>query len=232
MKDASSLVNYAKTKFPLARIFLLGISEGTYVALQVASQAHDVSGVALIGFMGAPMKILLFEQTVYRSLSHFHKLDSDKNEILESAELDQNDTIAISLKQQMSVLDVNKDASLSMSEFMAGNYANFLISFASPLSSITIQEEKYPQLVDIIKQAQFKILFLQGEWDNQTPAYYAKTIQLLNAQQWKKSNLHFKYYPKLGHILDIRESYNDVQFRKISPEILNSIGEEMDKFFK
>jgi alpha-beta hydrolase superfamily lysophospholipase len=45
--DAKDCVALAGERFPSAKVFLLGHSQGTYIALQVAHQMPAVKGVAL-----------------------------------------------------------------------------------------------------------------------------------------------------------------------------------------
>ncbi len=69
IKDCSFFVDYARKEFPNADIFILGHSEGTGVALNVAKEKKYVKGVALIGFSNERITSSLFEQTVYRQMN-------------------------------------------------------------------------------------------------------------------------------------------------------------------
>jgi hypothetical protein len=91
-------------------------------------------------------------------------------------------------------------------------------------------EARLPRPSSIIKNAQFKILFLQGEYDNQTPAYFAESVELIYKLVWKKKNIKFTYFEKSGHALDPRESVNDLSYRVLPTETLNRIGKEVLSF--
>lgn len=230
--DVKPFVKLAKQKFPNAAIYLLGHSQGTYIALQNANTDPAIKGTALIGFYSGTMDSILIEQIVYRNQKSFLELDQNGDQKLNHSELRAGSTpIAKALLPQMSILDLNKDQMISLSEYNAGNYTNVL---AKDLMGPHYRKEEasYPIVSSIIPKANFKILFLQGMWDNQTPAYNAQAIQILNNVAWKKNNLKFKYYPEVGHALDKRDNYHDIVYRVPTPQILDDIANQIDSFFK
>ena len=95
-----------------------------------------------------------------------------------------------------------------------------------------LQEAQYPTMSKILKKTKIPVAFFQGLWDNQTPAYNAQAIQVLAKTVWKKDNLKFWFFPKLGHVLDPRDSYNDLFYRNADPEALKKVSQELDKLFK
>ena len=76
---------------------------------------------------------------------------------------------------------------------MAGNLSNIVLDLSS-LREYRLQEAQYPRQGEVLRDAKFKVIFFQGEWDNQTPSYNAKAIDLLNRAVWKKENLNFHYF--------------------------------------
>lgn len=230
IKDASSMVDFAKSEFPNAKVYMLGHSEGTGIALNVAQQNKNVSGVALIGFSNESITTSLLEQFVYRAQAHFKKLDTNNNGIISAKELKVNSDIAKSISKQMPALDLNKDNSLSLSEFNAANYSNLILTEDMHNQNYQIDYSKLPRPSAIVKTAEFKILFLQGQYDNQTPAYYTESMELVNKLAWQKKNLKFVYFAKAGHALDPRDSQEDTNYRAIPAANLEKVANEVSEF--
>jgi pimeloyl-ACP methyl ester carboxylesterase len=168
--DAVACIHYARTTWPDAEVGLLGHSQGSYIALQAAHRVEHVKCVALIGFAVSSTETLVLEQTVYRPMSLFRRLDTNGDDALDAAELAVDDPVAATIRPQMPVIDLDADQSLSVMELQAGNLSNLLIRDMG-LAVVTRQEATYPRLADILKDAKFQVAFLQGLWDNQTPAY-------------------------------------------------------------
>jgi pimeloyl-ACP methyl ester carboxylesterase len=231
VKDAAAFAGFAAKTFPKAKVYLLGHSEGTYVALQVADADKAVAGVALIGFTTQGRETVVFEQFVYRPLSYFDALDADRNGVLTPEELGKDEPVSKSLVRQMPVIDLNKNGLLERSEYIGGNLSNMLQD--SPAAMEWRQDEaarKKP--AGIIRDAAFDVSFFQGELDNQTPSYNAKAIQLANALAWKKPNLHFRFFEGLGHALDKRADYKDLVFKTADPQALAAVAADLDGYLK
>jgi pimeloyl-ACP methyl ester carboxylesterase len=227
IKDCAFFVDYAQKEFPNAEVFILGHSEGTGIALNVAKDRKFVKGVILIGFSNESLSSSIFEQTVYRQLNFFTDLDKNRDGLLSTNELKGKDQTTKSIREQFTILDLNGDKKISLTEYKAGNYSNLIMRSDLYNQSYLIDEAKLPRPSDLIKSASFKILFLQGEYDNQTPAYFAQSVELINKLVWKKKDLRFVYFEKAGHALDPRDSINDFGYRVVPTETLNKIAEEV-----
>jgi pimeloyl-ACP methyl ester carboxylesterase len=233
VEDAKAAAQFAAQRFPAAKVYMIGHSEGTNVALQAAAQSTStVSGVALIGFYCGSLDNVLLEQTVYRPLYIFDQLDANKDGALDANELAADNPAAKSISRQMSAIDLNHDGKLEKSEFMAANYTHVIMDFNDSMRAYRKQEASYPTQADIIKNADFKIAFFQGELDNQTPAYYAKSIELINRAVWQKENLSFHFFDGLGHALDKRSSDVDLVFKPADQTALSDMASELDDFWK
>ncbi|HOI41332.1 MAG TPA: alpha/beta fold hydrolase [Elusimicrobiales bacterium] len=230
VEDAAAFAGLAAKLFPKAKVYLLGHSEGSYVALQVADTTARIAGVALIGFSAQSLDTSLFEQTVYRPLHYFTSLDTDMDGSLVPAELQSESPWAKALIAQLGRLDLNKNGSLERSEFMAGNLTNILLDLPS-MAEYRRQEALYKKPAAIIKDAAFDVAFFQGELDNQTPAYNARAIQLLNALLWKEKRIHFRFFEGLGHALDKRTSYEDLLFRPADRQALTDMASDLDAYW-
>lgn len=231
VKDAAAFAGFAAKTFPKAKVYLLGHSEGTYVALQVADTNPAIAGVALVGFTAQSLDISQFEQTVYRPLYIFEALDLDKNGALDTGELTKEDPSAKSLNAQLQILDLNKSGSLDRDEFMGGNLSRILLD-APSLREYRKREASYKRPTEIIKDARFDVAFFQGELDNQTPAYNARAVQLMNALVWKKNNLHFRFFGGLGHALDKRTDYHDIVYQRADTQALLDLAIDLDSYWK
>lgn len=228
--DAVSAVAAARLTFPNQPVYLLGHSEGTWVALQVAKLDGNIAGVAHIGYSGPSIDTLTFEQTVYRPLSVFRRLDKNADGSLDSKELQAGGMEGASLAMQLSILDLDKDSQISESEFKAGNLSNMLVH---PYFSTNILADaaSYPTSNSLVAEANYKIAFFQGEWDNQTPSYNVKALEIAENAAWKRGNKLFRYYPKVGHALDPRQDYYDVWFTVCPKETLDDVASQMKVFF-
>ncbi len=227
--DAEDVVKFAEQRYPGAEIFLFGHSQGTYVSLQVANRLPQVKGVALVGFYAASLETVLFEQIVYRPLPLFEALDTNHDGVVDGPELAVDDPVALSLTTQMGVIDLDSNGKLEKVEFQAGNLSNMIAR--DMLAGVGKGEALYPRTSDILAAAAFKVAFFQGLWDNQTPAYNAKAVELVVKNVWRKDNFSFMYFPELGHALDARSSYNDLQFNTIDAEANKQMATHLAAWF-
>lgn len=224
IQDALSAVAVARQKCPGLPVFLVGHSEGTWVAQQAARQDGNIQGLGLIGTTGNCLETLVLEQTAYRTLDYFNDLDKNHNLQLEPKEL--NDT----LKPQMILLDLDHDGNLSRSEFQAGNLSNLVIK---PLINDAWRrdEASLPRPLQLVQEASCPLVFLQGDWDNQTPAYVVKALDICESQVWKKGNKRFVYFPRCGHALDTRDRYDDILFRRPGKATFDRAAGELARFW-
>jgi len=230
VEDAQDAVRYVEERFPGAEIYLLGHSQGAYIALQVASVMPQVRGVALIGYALSTTDTLVLEQTVYRPQKLFTDLDTNGDDNLNTDELSVGTAISASLLRQIPIIDLDGDGMVSLMEFRAGNLSNLFMR--DLVGVIREQEGRYPRTAEILAASEFKVAFFQGLWDNQTPAYNAKAVDLLVRHVWRKDNFSFNFFPGLGHALDKRAAYDDLTYDVISPEANREMAQTLDSFFK
>jgi pimeloyl-ACP methyl ester carboxylesterase len=232
IKDLKFFVQEARRRFKKAKVFILGHSQGTSLALYVGSELSFISGAALMGFSNEKVPTLVYEQTVHRAYrTYFRALDLNHDLVIDKAELSTGDDLATALKAQLKILDLDQDSSVSLSEYNAGNYSNLMLMDAFYDKGMMMEEVSRSRPSKLVKDANYKILFLQGELDNQTPAFHTKAVQIVNTNVWKKENLRFVYFPSAGHALDPKEEYGDLLFRKIPSATLKRIANELDEFF-
>lgn len=229
VEDAAAAATYARERFPQANVYLLGHSQGTYLALQVAHSHDWIAGVAMLGFYGARLEVLAFEQIVYRSLYMFRTIDTDGDRSLSAEELAAH-PIGAALAAELSPIDPDGDGALSEAEFMGANFSNMLVGELIP-ASYTRQETRYPAPATLVAELDIPLVFLSGMLDNQTPAYHTMAIQACNEIDWHKDNLTFRYYDGLGHALDPRTAYDDLMFRPMDAEALVDVMLTLDQAF-
>ncbi|MDP2865789.1 MAG: alpha/beta fold hydrolase [Elusimicrobiota bacterium] len=231
IRDAEAFAKFAAKTFPGARIYLLGHSEGSRIALHVADRNKFISGAGLIGLNTQSLDTTIFEQFVYRQLHYFDSLDADHNGGLTAEELAADDPIAKSLVGQMPVIDQDKSGTLERSEFMGASLMNILADMPGVMEWRE-EEAALKRPASVLRDAAFDVSLFQGNLDNQTQSYNAKALQLANTLSWKKPNLHFKFFPGLGHALDKRADYQDLVFKPADKQALGELAAELDSRWK
>jgi len=229
--DAKAAVRWAGARYPKARVFVLGHSEGGIVALHAAREETTVRGVGIIGFSPLGLDSLLFEQTVYRYAEHFSALDKDHDGALEDSELSGEETWATALRTQKVTLDLDHDGRISRDEFLGGQLSNVLLDLPSQ-PEYRVDEAAVPRPAAIVRDLKVPVTVFQGEWDNQTPAFHARAVELLNNAAWKKADVTFTYFPKLGHSLDPRNGPEDLVYRPADPAALAGLAATLNKVWK
>ena len=233
IEDTKRFVRYTKKHYPKANIYLYGISQGTYIALQAAHEDKSIKGVALTGFYATPaFTTLTYVQTVNRPLHFLRPLDKNHDNQLDMKELQNGGTIGMQMGLQFAILDANNDGKISFMEVQGANIINYFRFQNKTVQAYNRQEATRPTVMDILKTSSFKVVFLQGMWDNQTPASHTRGIQLINQLKWKKSNFSFTFFPKLGHVLDPRDKYTDLYYSRMSPKTLHTVCSTLDKQFR
>lgn len=229
INDLLDAVQHVRQQCPKAAIYLLGHSEGTYTALQAMNESTLVDGVGLIGFAQYSTDLLLFEQMVNRPLIGIRRLDSDTNESLSDSELNDGSQIAGALSAQKGLLDQNGDGQISWQEIQAANLANLMVNDIG--KAFREEEARLPRASDIVLASTKPVVFFQGMLDNQTPAYHALALQLLAKQTKRSKHLDFHFFPGLGHALDARREFTDLEFDLIDEQALATIVEVLQGKF-
>ncbi len=232
LKDAQSAVSTARREFPGLPVYLLGHSEGSYFALQVAHDDPDIAGVGLIGFYFTTIPVQLMEQYVHRSRGFFEGLDQDRNGVLSSEELHSDKPLASVLRAQLEVFDLDGDGEISLSEFYAGQASNLLVLPELFPASYLIAELQHPSTRSVLEKLEIPLIFFSGEWDNQTPAYHTRAVEIAERQTWKKNNKAFHYFPRAGHALDKRESYEDITYTVTPEEAIQQVVKSLNDTFR
>ena len=219
LDDAQLALQEARRRLPNAPVGLLGHSEGAWLALQLAQRDGKVPGVGLIGCPGASLESLVWEQFVQRPRGYFEQLDQNRDGLLQPSEQGP-------LARQLPVLDLDGDENISLSEFQAGNLSNQLLR---PIISDAWRrgEGALPTPAAIVAQFPGRLAFFQGEWDNQTPAYFVKSLEICERTTWKGGNKFFHFFQGCGHALDPRSSYDDIVFQHASEQTLEEVSRGM-----
>lgn len=229
LDDAEAAVVVCERELPRARRYLLGHSQGTLLALQLARRHPGLDGVGLIGFSLMGTATLVFEQTAYRPLGLLRRLDRDHDGGLDGAELGVDDPLARALAAQLGVLDLDHDGRLSEAEFMGGNLSNWMLrpEMITAFDTARRAEASWPMVPAVLRDLTLPIAFFAGELDNQTPAYNAKAVQMAAPHQRPVRRRSFRYFAGLGHALDPRDSYDDLVYRRADPAALQAVARGM-----
>lgn len=222
LADAAAALDWAARELPAASRVLLGHSQGCYLALQLTRTRPDLAGVGLIGLGLQPLDTLVFEQTAYRPLAIFGRVDGDGDGRLTDAELAADDPEAAALRAQLAVLDLDGDGAIGRSEFVGGNLSNGLLKDMFS-TAYRVAEARLPTLPAILRGLEKPLAVFQGEWDNQTPAHNARAVQLAARHVWKRP-WAFRFYPGRGHALDPRDRYDDLVYRRADPAALADVA--------
>lgn len=230
--DVDAAVAWARKRLPNARVYLLGHSQGAYIALQTAHRDPGIAGAALISLPAQPTQTLIFEQLVYRPLSYFEELDKDRDGMISPAELAGDDALRVSVRGQLVLLDRDGDGRLSKDEFMAGNLSNILAGPPLMPPGAAAEEARLPAIGEILAKDRFPVAIFSGALDNQTPLYHAYAVAVANDSRWKRRDLTVRVFPGLGHALDPRDGPADLVFKPSDPAALAAVAAELDAAWK
>jgi len=229
--DAEAAVRWVRARYPKVPIFLLGHSEGGIVALQAAREEPSVRGVGVIGFSPLGLDPLLLEQTVYRYQEQFSALDRNHDGFLDDPELAAEGTWATALRAQKATLDFDHDSRVSRDEFLGAQLSNILLDGPTQ-AEYRVDEAALPRPAAIVRDLAIPVAVFQGEWDNQTPAFHARAVELLNSAVWKKPTVSFTFFPQLGHSLDPRDGPQDLVYRRADPAALATLAAALNRIWK
>ena len=191
------------------RIFLLGISEGSIVAPQVALKNPEIHGLILLSSVGRDMADNLYYQFVGKWMNIMReKVDADRDgyitikERRKFADLD---------RFQVDLIDRDRDRRLSLPEFEA----HLVMKYYQLVEAINNLEgsEVWNDFMD--KEDNYKyigrfpgpLLLVHGAADTQTPLVELYLIEDHLKNIFKK-NFTTKVYPNLGHGLSPHKGYD------------------------
>ena len=227
IKDAAHMAEVAQKRFPNAKIYLFGHSQGARMALYAAKRNKNIDGLALFGLSFHTFETGVFEQRIYRFIHYFDELDLDGNGTLNQKEAEADGRLA----QAYSYMDMNGDGLIDKSEFKATNFSNSLAEDWSMSRSFARQTLELAPLNEVIKETKLPMLILQGDWDHQVQSYQAKALKLINERLWKKKNIQFLFFPKVGHVLNVQKKYFDFDYKKALPRELSKMAKAIAKRF-
>ena len=227
IKDAAHMAKVAQRRFSNAKIYLFGHSQGARLALYAAKRNTQIVGLALFGLSFHTFETGVFEQRIYRFINYFDELDTDGSKTLNKKEA----AADVRLAQAFSYMDMNGDGLIDKSEFKATNFSNSLAEDWEMSRSFSRQTLELAPLNEVIKETKLPMLILQGDWDHQVQSYQAKALKLINDRLWKKKNMQFIFFPKLGHVLNVQKKYFDFDYKKASPKDLAKMAKAIANRF-
>ena len=233
--DAASVVRFAAAspKVDPSKIFLLGHSEGTNVAANLAAEPGKFgipkpAGVVAMGVVGKPIKQLLTFQIYGRLLVQMHdEFDVNGDGQLTATEAtdglvgqpkeaaDQFRSILLNGKKVLASTDRNRDGRIAI-DAEAGpvlrkathiaDYPN--IPGLDPyVVSYAIDLGRFPTVTQALPKFAGPTLLLNGENDIQTPARVALVADAAVAAAGNKDH-KIVIYPGMAHTMNITPKFN------------------------
>ncbi len=253
MKDAATVVRLT-AKSPVVdpkRIFLLGHSEGTVVASNLAASPAKYriakpAGVITMGLVGLPIKTEVGYQLYGRQMDQFHEeFDNDRNGVLTLAEargglVGQQADVATELRTTLfgakkpekklnPALDRNHDGKLSIDTEVgpALRKAAKLNQFPN-VPGLTPEQVrwskdimKYPNVTQALPRFNGPTLLLNGDNDSQTLVRGAYLADAAIAAAGRKDHT-LKVYPGVGHTMNQTARFVG-GYDEPDPKVLNDI---------
>ena len=250
-QDASAVIRFAakSPRIDASRIFLLGHSEGTNVAANLAGDPKKYgipkpAGVIEMGVVGLEIKQLLTLQIYGRLLLQMHdEFDVNADGRLTAAEAtngliaqpkevaDQFRSVLLDGKKVLASTDTNHDGQVAI-DAEAGRvlrkttgidaYPN-VPGFDQPLIDYINDIAKFPTVSEALPKFTGPTLMLNGENDLQTPARAALAADAAVAASGNKDH-KIVIYPGMAHTMNITPKFGN-QFgqpdRKVVTEIQN-----------
>ena len=248
-QDASAVIRFAakSPRIDASRIFLLGHSEGTNVAANLAGDPKKYgipkpAGVIEMGVVGLEIKQLLTLQIYGRLLLQMHdEFDVNADGRLTATEAkngliaqpkeaaDQFRSVLLDGKKVLASTDTNHDGQVAI-DAEAGpvlrkatgidTYPN-VPGFDQPLIDYINDIAKFPTVSEALPKFTGPILMLNGENDLQTPARAALAADAAVAASGNKDH-KIVIYPGMAHTMNITPKFGN-QFgqpdRKVVTEI-------------
>jgi pimeloyl-ACP methyl ester carboxylesterase len=230
--DVEQAVAWVRARVPHARVYLLGHSQGAYVALQVAHKDRGIKGVALVGLPVLPTETIVFEEAVLRELAIFDQLDADHDGTISLQELAGDDPLKASIRSQMALIDRDGDGSISREEFFGAQLSNLLVRPSIVPPEAVVEEALRPSVGEILKADEFPAAVFVGALDNQTPLHYAYAVAVANDVAWKRKDLSVRVFPGLGHGLDPRDGPMDLLFKPSDPAALSAVAGDLNSLWR
>ncbi|AWB93452.1 hypothetical protein C3E78_15205 [Aeromicrobium chenweiae] len=233
-KDAASVIRFgaASSKVDRSRIFLLGHSEGTNVAANLASdpKKYDIpkpAGVIEMGVVGQDIKELLTLQLYGRLLLQMHdEFDVDADGQLTATEAvdgmigqpkdlaDQIRPVLLDGNKIQPSTDTNKDGKIAI-DAEAGvvlrkatgidNYPD--VPGLEGLQEYVADIARFPTVTEALPKFSGPTLLLNGENDLQTPARVALTADAAIAAAGNNKDHKVIIYPGMAHTMNVTRKF-------------------------
>jgi pimeloyl-ACP methyl ester carboxylesterase len=253
MKDAATVVRFT-AKSPVVdpkRIFLLGHSEGTVVASNLAAspakyRIAEPAGVITMGLVGLPIRTEVGYQVYGRQMDQYHEeFDNDRNGVLTLAEarnglVGQQADVATELRTTLfgterperrlnPALDRNHDGKLSIdTEIGPALRTASKVNQFPDLPALTPEQVrwakdimKYPNVTQALPRFNGPTLLLNGDNDSQTLVRGAYLADAAIAAAGRKDHT-LKVYPGVGHTMNQTARFVG-GYGEPDPKVLNDI---------
>jgi uncharacterized protein len=244
VRDAAAAVRFAgaSTRVDPAKVFLLGHSEGTQVAGNLAADpgAYGIrkpAGVVVMGVVGATPRDAIYYQAVGRTLGQLHEeFDFDGDGSLSATEvanglIGQPDEVAAQFRAVLTdpATDGNGDGRLAIDTEVepvvraAVGFDRFphLPGMSERLAKYLIDIGRFAMPARELPRYDGSVLLLNGESDIQTPVRGAIVADAALAAAGNRDHKLITY-PGVGHLMNVTPEYRPVSGNP-DPAVLRDI---------
>lgn len=237
LRDAAAAVRFAQDSehVDADRLFLLGHSEGTQVASNLAADPRgygiaEPAGVIAMGVVGAGPREVLYYQVVGRQLEQFHEeLDADHDGSLTAGEVTDGlrgrpEDVAGPVRAALldgdrvnGQVDVDGDGRLGIDSEIeqavraATGFDRYPHLPGAPQGLDTYLEDvaRFPNVVEDLPHYAGPVLLLNGQSDIQTPARYAEAADAALGAAGHRDHTLITY-PGMSHLMNLTDKFSPV----------------------
>lgn len=208
LQDARSAIAWVRSR-GFERVMIVGHSEGTSLAMQLAAQAPTASqihSIVLIGTVGESMKDIAHFQFIDSQLNQAFSIDKNADGFIDPSEVPPE----LAQGLPIAALDADKDGRLSRPELTAaldGQYQGFLTQVESDNTGALLAG--HPALwwrqmfaagspLQYVEHISVPVLIMHGERDPQLE-FATNAVPLAEAFRRRGADVTFKRYPTYGH---------------------------------
>jgi pimeloyl-ACP methyl ester carboxylesterase len=230
LQDARSAIAWARAQ-GFERVMLLGHSEGTSLALQLAAEpqtASQIHSLVLLGTVGEPFKQTMHYQFVDSQITLAFSFDKNADEFVEPAEVppEMADGLPIA------ALDADKDGKMSRAELatvLESQYQSFLAAVDSDTTGELIighpavwwrQMFAAASPLEHASGIAVPVLIMHGERDSQL-AFEANALPLYETFKRRGVDVTIKRYPTYGH--GLAPPGDNAALGPIEPDVLEDL---------
>jgi pimeloyl-ACP methyl ester carboxylesterase len=223
VRDALTAAAIVRKRAPGTKIFLMGASEGTFLAAQAAARSpKEIDGLVLYAVLSTTLKDALKYMSSdgnYMVLKNAFDTNNDGRVSRAEWNADARKLRERSMKNvPFETFDVNKDGIFTVEDMRAlrkqttdgieAEYMDAIDAFLKPTAAVAapkgwvLDHFSHPPMWTYLAPLQIPVGFFHGDADNLTPIEGVRQLEA-RAKKEGKTNFHFHYFSGLDHTLNI-----------------------------